>query len=117
MKPINVGLLGLGTVGAGTIDVLMRNRDVIARRAGREIRVTHATARDLTKPRNVPLDGITLVGDPFELVTNPEIDIVCELIGGDTSTTDLVFTEISVSLLTSNVSLALPYLLQSPTQN
>ncbi len=95
MKPINVGLLGLGTVGAGTIDVLMRNRDVIARRAGREIRVTHATARDLTKPRNVPLDGITLVGDPFELVTNPEIDIVCELIGGDTSTKDLVLTAIA----------------------
>ncbi len=95
MKPICVGLLGLGTVGAGTIDVLMRNRDVIARRAGREIRVTHATARDLTKPRNVPLAGITLVADPFELVTNPDIDIVCELIGGDTSTKDLVLTAIT----------------------
>ena len=48
MKPINVGLLGLGTVGAGTIEVLRRNKEEIARRAGREIRISHATARDLT---------------------------------------------------------------------
>ena len=55
MKPINVGLLGLGTVGSGTIEVLKRNREEIARRAGREIRVAYATARDLTKARDFSL--------------------------------------------------------------
>jgi homoserine dehydrogenase len=95
MLPIRVGLLGLGTVGAGTIAVLNRNCEEIARRAGREIRVTHATARDLTKPRSVSLDGITLEADANAIVTNPNIDIVCELIGGDTFTKELVLKAIA----------------------
>jgi homoserine dehydrogenase len=94
MKPINVGLLGLGTVGAGTIEVLRRNGEEISRRAGREIRITHASARDITKPRPVSLEGITLVADPSAIVTNPDIDIVCELIGGDTTTKALVLQAI-----------------------
>ena len=61
MKPIQVGLLGLGVVGGGTIEVLRRNREEIARRAGREIRITHASARDISKPRNFSLDGIELM--------------------------------------------------------
>lgn len=94
MKPINVGLLGLGTVGAGTIEVLRRNGGEISRRAGREIRITHATARDLTKPRSVNLDGITLVTSATDIVSHPDIDIVCELIGGDTDTKALVLKAI-----------------------
>jgi len=94
MKPINVGLLGLGTVGAGTIEVLRRNRGEISRRAGREIRITHATARDLTKPRSVCLDGITLVKSATDIISHPDIDIVCELIGGDTDTKALVMQAI-----------------------
>lgn len=82
MKPINVGLLGLGTVGAGTIEVLRRNKEEIARRAGREIRISHASARDLTKPRSFSLEGIELLSSADALVTHPDIDIVCELIGG-----------------------------------
>lgn len=93
--PIRVGLLGLGTVGAGTIAVLNRNREEIARRAGREIRVTHATARDLTKPRSVSLDGVTIETDANAIVSNPNIDIVCELIGGDTFTKELVLKAIA----------------------
>ena len=77
MKPIRVGLLGLGVVGGGTIEVLRRNREEIARRAGREILITHATARDLTKPRDFSLDGIELVVDGNTLVSHPDIDIVC----------------------------------------
>ncbi len=94
MKPINVGLLGLGTVGSGTIEVLRRNGEEISRRAGREIRITHASARDINKPRSVSLKGITLVADPSAIVTNPDIDIVCELIGGDTTTKTLVLEAI-----------------------
>jgi homoserine dehydrogenase len=94
MKPINVGLLGLGTVGSGTIEVLRRNGAEISRRAGREIRITHASARDITKARTVSLEGITLVADPSAIVTNLDIDIVCELIGGDTTTKTLVLEAI-----------------------
>jgi homoserine dehydrogenase len=95
MKPINVGLLGLGTVGSGTIEVLNRNREEIARRAGREIRITHATARDLRKPRAVSLDGIEMLADAEQLVSHPDIEIVCELIGGDTTAKDLVLKAIA----------------------
>jgi len=94
MKPIQVGLLGLGVVGGGTIEVLRRNREEIARRAGREIRITHATARDITKPRAFSLDGIELIADAEKLVTHPDIKIVCELVGGDTLTKDLVLKAI-----------------------
>jgi homoserine dehydrogenase len=94
MKPIHVGLLGLGTVGGGTIEVLRRNREEIARRAGREIVVTAASARDLAKPRGFALDGIELVKDPAAIVARPDIDIVVELIGGDTIARELVLKAI-----------------------
>jgi homoserine dehydrogenase len=90
MKPMRVGLLGLGTVGGGTIEVLRRNREEIARRAGREIVVVAASARDLSKPRGFALDGIEKVQDPAQLVTRPDIDIVVELIGGDQVARELV---------------------------
>lgn len=80
--PVQVGLLGLGTVGGGTIQVLRRNRDEITRRAGRAIEVTCAAARDLDKPRGLPLDGIAITSDPLTLINDPEIRIVVELIGG-----------------------------------
>jgi homoserine dehydrogenase len=95
MKPIRVGLLGLGTVGGGTVEVLRRNREEIARRAGREIVVTMATARDLSKPRAVALEGIDLVADPARIVANPDIDIVVELIGGETRAKELVLAAIA----------------------
>jgi homoserine dehydrogenase len=95
MKPIRVGLLGLGTVGGGTVEVLRRNREEIARRAGREIVVTMATARDLSKPRAVALEGIDLVADPARIVASPDIDIVVELIGGETRAKELVLAAIA----------------------
>ncbi|WP_455376496.1 hypothetical protein, partial [Kaarinaea lacus] len=60
MEPVKVGLLGLGTVGGGTVNVLTRNAKEITRRAGRGIEITHAAARDLSKPRICNTDNITL---------------------------------------------------------
>jgi homoserine dehydrogenase len=83
VEPVKVGLLGLGTVGGGTVNVLRRNAEEIARRAGRGIQVTHAAARDLSKPRICDTTGITLTTDPAEVVNDPEVEIIIELIGGD----------------------------------
>ena len=82
MEPVKVGLLGLGTVGGGTVNVLRRNAEEIARRAGRGIVVTHASARDLSRERICDTGGISLTDDPFEVVNDPGVQIVVELIGG-----------------------------------
>lgn len=94
MDPVKVGLLGLGTVGGGTVNVLQRNAEEIARRAGRGIVVTHAAARDLNKPRICSTDGITLTTTPQDVVEDPEVAIIIELIGGDTLAFDLVMRAI-----------------------
>lgn len=82
METVKVGILGLGTVGSGTINVLKRNADEISRRVGRPIQIVAAAVRDLTKPRACSTEGVSLTDDPFEVVNNPNIDIVVELIGG-----------------------------------
>lgn len=94
MDPVKVGLLGLGTVGGGTVNVLQRNAEEIARRAGRGIVVTHAAARDLNKPRICSTEGITVTAMPQDVVEDPEVAIVIELIGGDTLALDLVMRAI-----------------------
>ncbi len=95
MKPVKVGLLGLGTVGGGTVNVLARNGEEIARRAGRAIQVVQASARDLNKQRICPTERIRLTTDSMEVVNNPEIDIVVELIGGNSVARDLVLKAIA----------------------
>lgn len=92
--PVKVGVLGLGTVGGGTVNVLKRNAVEIARRAGREIVVTRASARDLERSRICDTQGIALTTDPYEIVNDPEIEIVVELIGGETIAKDLVLKAI-----------------------
>ena len=94
MKPVNVGVLGLGTVGGGTVNVLTRNAEEITRRAGRGIVVTHAAARDPDKPRICDTTDITLTRDPFEVVNDPDVQIVVELIGGDGLALELVMKAI-----------------------
>jgi homoserine dehydrogenase len=94
VKPVNVGLLGLGTVGCGVINVLARNGDEIARRAGRGIEVVAASARDLERPRDCSLDGICLHADPFDVVNDPQVRIVVELIGGTSPARELVLAAI-----------------------
>ncbi len=83
MKPVKIGVLGIGTVGGGVVNVLKRNAKEISRRAGREIVVTRASARDLSRDRICDAQGIKLTTDSFEIINDPEIDIVLELIGGD----------------------------------
>jgi homoserine dehydrogenase len=82
MEPVKIGLLGLGTVGGGTVNVLARNREEIARRAGRAIEVVHASVRDLGKPRICSLDGIKLTDQPMAVIDDPDVSIVVELLGG-----------------------------------
>ncbi|MDP2977719.1 MAG: homoserine dehydrogenase [Thiobacillus sp.] len=82
MKPINVGLLGIGTVGGGTFTVLSRNEAEITRRAGRPIRVTQVADKNLELARQVTGGKVAVTDDAFAVVSNPEIDIVVELIGG-----------------------------------
>lgn len=94
MKPVKIGLIGLGTVGGGTVNVLQRNAKEIARRAGRELNIVKASARDLSRDRICSTEGIDLVQDPAEIVADPEIDIVVELIGGETRAKDLVLDAI-----------------------
>jgi homoserine dehydrogenase len=82
MKPIQVGLLGIGTVGSGTFNVLQRNQEEIRRRAGRGIVVTMVADLDTERARAAVGEGVTVVNDARLVVANPEIDIVVELIGG-----------------------------------
>ena len=95
MDPVKVGVLGLGTVGGGTVNVLKRNAEEITRRAGRGIVVTHAATRDPNKARICDTTGIELTRDPFDVVNNPSVQIVVELIGGDTLARDLVMAAIN----------------------
>ncbi len=106
-EPVRVGLLGLGTVGCGTITVLCRNREEIARRAGRRIDVIQATARDLKKKRACPIDGIELVADAEKIVRNPKIEIVVELMGGYEPARSLVLSAIAAGkhVVTANKAL------------
>lgn len=94
MKPINVGLLGLGTVGGGTLTVLRRNAEEISRRAGREIHVLRASVRNLDKAKALAGD-LPLSTNPFDVVNDPEIDIVVELIGGLEPARELVMQAIA----------------------
>ena len=95
MNSVKVGLLGLGTVGGGTVKVLSRNAHEIMRRAGRGIEVAHASARDLSKPRICDTTGITLTQNPFEVVNNPELQVIVELIGGTDQARELVLRAIA----------------------
>ncbi len=95
MKPVHVGLLGLGTVGGGTFNVLRRNAEEITRRAGRGIVVTHAAAREIAHERLESLEGVRVTGDPFAVVNDPDVDIVVELIGGYDPARELVLQAIA----------------------
>jgi homoserine dehydrogenase len=82
MRPLRVGVAGLGTVGAGVVRLLQRHADLVAARAGRPVRVTAVSARDRRKRRDCALGGIKWYADALDLAADGEIDVVVELIGG-----------------------------------
>ena len=90
MEPVNIGIIGLGTVGAGTVNLLERNSHEISRRAGREIKVKAAAVRDNVKSRACETGPLKLSTDPFALTDDPAIEVIVELMGGDTLARDVV---------------------------
>jgi homoserine dehydrogenase len=94
MKPINVGLLGIGTVGSGTWGVLQRNASEIERRAGRGIRISRVADKDLARVRKIVGTKAKITADAYEVVRAGDIDIVIELIGGTGIAKDLVLEAI-----------------------
>jgi homoserine dehydrogenase len=94
LKPVKLGLIGVGTVGASTAMVLKNNAIEIARRAGRDIEVIHASRKSIANGLPQGSGKIVLTADPFEVVDNPEVDIVVELIGGYDPARELVLRAI-----------------------
>jgi homoserine dehydrogenase len=95
LNPVNVGLLGLGTVGGGTFRVLNRNAGEITRRAGRGIRVCHAAAREYNRDALPGIDAVRVTDDVFAVVNDPDVAIVVELIGGYEPARELVLRAIA----------------------
>ena len=95
MKPIRVGLLGIGTVGSGTFNVLRRNQEEIRRRAGRAIEVVMVADLDTERAKHMTGGSVEIVSDGRRVVSHPDIDIVIELIGGDGIARELVMTAIA----------------------
>jgi len=107
MKPIQVGLMGLGTVGSGVFEVLQRNQEEITRRAGRGIHLTMVSRRDVAKAHALVGDNARVVADAREIIGNPSIDIVVELIGGTGIARELVLEAIDAGkhVVTANKAL------------
>ena len=94
MNPVKIGLLGLGTVGSGTLTVLQRNADEIARRAGRGIVVSHASVRSRARLEGLTTQDIRLSEDPRTVVDDPDVEVIVELIGGHEPAFELVMRAI-----------------------
>ncbi len=111
MKPIKVGLMGIGTVGTGTYTVLMRNQEEIRRRAGRAIEIAMVADLDKDRARAIVGPDVEVVSDAFQIVDNPDIDIVIELIGGYGVARELVMKAITHGkhVVTANKALLATY--------
>ena len=107
MKPIQVGLLGVGTVGSGTFEVLKRNQEEIQRRAGRPIQITMVADLDTARAQAIVGSAVKVVNDARQVIANPEIDIVIELIGGYGIAKQLVLEAIAAGkhVVTANKAL------------
>lgn len=107
MKPVKVGLLGIGTVGSGTFNVLKRNQQEIRRRAGRDIEIAMVADLNVERARELTGGNVTCVKDAHEVIANPDIDIVVELIGGYGIAKELVLKAIAAGkhVVTANKAL------------
>ncbi len=107
LKPIKVGLLGMGTVGSGVFTVLKRNQEEIFRRAGRSIEIAMVADLDTARAQAAAGAGVTVVADARAVIANPEIDIVIELIGGYGIARQLVLEAIAAGkhVVTANKAL------------
>jgi len=85
MKPVQIGIIGLGTVGAGTANLLDKNAEEITRRAGRQINIKAVAVNDTTKQRACDISDFKLTDDPFEVTDDPQIDLIVELMGGEST--------------------------------
>ncbi len=95
MKPVKIGLLGLGTVGGGTATVLQRNAEEITRRVGRSLEIIHAAAHNIDEQSFLDPNKVKLTKNGEEVVSNPDVDVVVELIGGYTIAKELVLKAIA----------------------
>ncbi|MGB2941236.1 MAG: homoserine dehydrogenase, partial [Candidatus Macondimonas sp.] len=107
MDTVNIGLLGLGTVGGGTLQLLKRHADAIERRTGRRVQVRRVLVRDLAKPRPAEAADIAVTTDPDEILDDPAIHIVVELVGGCEPTRTWVLRAIGAGkhVITANKAL------------
>jgi len=81
-RPLSVAIAGLGTVGGGVLTMLRANADIVAARAGRPIVVTAVSARDRSRDRGFPITGLRWYDDPVAMASDPDVDVVIEVIGG-----------------------------------
>lgn len=111
MKPVNIGILGLGTVGKGTVEVLNHNAEEISRRLGRDVNVFMVSTRNLENARRICPEQTLITTDPFEVVRHPEVDVVVELFGGTEIAKDLVLEAINQGkhVVTANKKLLAEY--------
>ncbi|MDQ1259743.1 MAG: homoserine dehydrogenase [Pseudomonadota bacterium] len=95
LRPLRVGMIGIGTVGAGTFRVLERNQAEIAARAGRGIEVVAVAARNLARAAAIVGEGVALTDDPLQVATHPEVDVLVEVAGGTGPARDWVLAAIT----------------------
>ncbi|WCE94516.1 homoserine dehydrogenase [Acidithiobacillus ferriphilus] len=106
MEPVRIGILGMGTVGQGTVRVLERNAEEIMRRVGRELRVVHAAVRNPARLEGLGLDA-RISSDPWAVVRDPEVEVVVEVMGGQEPTLSLLMAAIAAGkhVVTANKAL------------
>ena len=106
MEPVRIGILGMGTVGQGTVRVLERNAEEIMRRVGRELRVVHAAVRNPARLAGLGLDA-RISSDPWAVVRDPEVEVVVEVMGGQDPTLSLLMAAIAAGkhVVTANKAL------------
>jgi homoserine dehydrogenase len=107
MEQVNVGIIGFGTVGSGTVEILMKNRDIISARIGAEIVIKRIADLDIASDRGLPISSDLLTTDPMEVILDPSVHIVVELIGGLTHAKDFILKamEAGKHVVTANKAL------------